>query len=76
MEEKNKLNVELEEAREALKLMGAIVDTTRNGTTASNGTIFGKLWGSKGGLGSGIGGRKVLGDPSEVGRGGRYVVVH
>ena len=63
--EKSVLEVELKEARQALRLVGAIVDITENGTGASNSTIFGKFWGGKGGLGSGIGGRKALGDPGE-----------
>ena len=63
--EKSVLEVELKEARQALRIVGATVDTAENGTGASNSTIFGKFWGGKGGLGSGIGGRKALGDPSE-----------
>ena len=39
--------------------------TAKNGMGDSNGTMFSKLWGGKGGLGSGIGGRKSLGDPGE-----------
>ena len=64
-EEKRKLNVELEEARETLRLVGVAVETTSNGTTASEGNIFSKFWGGKGALGSGIGGRRALGDPRE-----------
>ena len=63
--EKSVLEVELKEARQALRLTGATVDTTENGMGASNSTIFGKFWGGKGGLGLGVGGRKALGNPGE-----------
>ena len=65
-EEKSKLSMELEEAREALRLVGVIVDAMKNGTSASNNTIFGKFWGGRGALGSRIGGRKVMGDLGEL----------
>ena len=41
--EKSQLGVELGETRQALRLTGAIVNTSENGTGASNSTIFGKL---------------------------------
>ena len=73
--EKSVLEVELKEARQALRLAGATVDTTENGMGASNSTIFGKFWGGKGGLGSGIGGRKALGDPGEQGVEGMWLFI-
>ena len=43
--------MELEEAREALRLVGVIVDAARNGMGASDGTMFSKLGGVRVALG-------------------------
>ena len=73
--EKNQLEVELGEARQALRLVGAMVNTSSNGTGAPNSTIFGKFWGGKGSLGLGIGGRKSLGDPGKQGVEGMWLYI-